>query len=189
MNRSIHSRRGQTLVEALVALSILTTGFVGVVALLNRSFVLNRTTTDDTQATYLASSGIEEVKNLIDHDVYAGLALSSSTNDFGACFPRSGYYYPIDYATTDVSNCSNLSFSTDSSTAATPLYFDPTTHLFSAESSGGTATDFVRYIKVTNVTDATGALIALDVQSTVAWTNGSLSNTITLEDVFYDWQP
>jgi Tfp pilus assembly protein PilV len=43
MRFPIHSRRGQTLVEALVALSILTVGFVGVVVLLTKSFQLNRT--------------------------------------------------------------------------------------------------------------------------------------------------
>ena len=61
-----HSRRGQTLVEALVALSILTTGFFGIVSLLTKSFQLNRTTMNDTQATYLAAEGIEIAKNLID---------------------------------------------------------------------------------------------------------------------------
>lgn len=182
MNRSIHPRRGQTLIEALVALGILTTGFVGVVALLNRSFALNRTTTDDTQATYLAAEGIEVAKNLIDHDVYAGLALGSSTNDFGACFPRSGYYYPIDYTTTD---CSSLGFSPSPPPQADEqLYLSPTTHLFTAtDPLGGTATDFTRTIHVTN----NGT--SLDVQSAVTWNNGTLSNTITLEDVFYDWQP
>ena len=74
MKFSLHSHRGQTLVEALVALSILTVGFVGIVTLLTKSFQLNRTTSNDTQATYLAAEGIEIAKTSINYDVYYGLS-------------------------------------------------------------------------------------------------------------------
>lgn len=172
------SRRGQTLVEALIALSILTTGFVGIVGLLTRSFQLNRTTTDDTQATYLAAEGIEVAKNLIDHDVYEQLS-GNSNYSWGSCFPYSGthYYYPIDFATTD---CASLEMS--DSPPNTPLYFSSTTDTYSTNPFGADATDFVRNIAVTNNGDE------LDVQSAVTWNNGGLSNTITLEDVFYNWR-
>lgn len=174
------SRRGQTLVEALIALSILTVGFIGIVFLLTKSFQLNRTVTDETQATYLAAEGIEVTKSLIDHDVYSGIAVGA--NDFGKCFPLSGFYYPIDYTTTD---CSKLQFSSSQPPKPdTELYFSPTTHLFSAfDPLGGITTDFTRTIHVAN----NGT--SLDVQSIVTWASGDLSNTITLEDVFYDWQP
>jgi len=179
MSFSIHSRRGQTLVEALVALSILTVGFVGIVTLLTKSFQLNRTTSNDTQATYLAAEGIEVTKNLIDHDVYEQLS-GNSNYSWGSCFPYSGswYYYPIDYETTD---CKSLVSPPSKSPPNTPLYFDPTTHTFSTNSFGTNPTNFVRNIKVTNNGEE------LDVQSTVTWTNGSLGNTITLEDHFYNW--
>ncbi|HUC31363.1 MAG TPA: prepilin-type N-terminal cleavage/methylation domain-containing protein [Candidatus Paceibacterota bacterium] len=181
----IHSRRGQTLVEALVALSILTTGFIGIVGLLNKSFQLNRTTTDDTQATYLAAEGIEITKSLIDHDVYTGLA--GGNNDFGACFPSSGYYYPIDIETTD---CASLLMNSPNNPPNTPLFLKPniiggvtTAYLFTTDSFGAAPTDFVRNIEVVNNGNE------LDVQSTVIWTSGPLSNTITLEDHFYNWHP
>ena len=178
MNFFIHSRRGQTLVEALIALSILTVGFVGIVTLLTKSFQLNRTTSNDTQATYLAAEGIEVAKNLIDHDVYEQLSPNSNYS-WGSCFPYSGshYYYPIDYETTD---CASLDFS--NSPPDTPLYFDPTTDMFSVNSFAGISTNFVRNIEVTNNGDE------LDVRSTVTWTDGTLSNTITLEDHFYNWR-
>jgi Tfp pilus assembly protein PilV len=178
MNFSIHSRRGQTLVEALVALSILTVGFVGIVTLLTKSFQLNRTTSNDTQATYLAAEGIEIAKNLIDHDVYEQLSGNSSYS-WGSCFPYSGshYYYPIDYGTTD---CASLDVS--NSPPNTPLYFDPATHTFSTNAFAAASTDFVRNIEVTNGGNE------LDVQSTVTWFDGGQSSTITLEDRFYNWR-
>jgi hypothetical protein len=40
----------------------------------------------------------------------------------------------------------------------------------------------VRNIEVTNSGED------IDVQSTVTWTDGSLSNVITLEDHFYNWR-
>ena len=190
-NTFIHSRRGQTLVEALVALSILTMGFLGITALLTRSFQLNRTTTDDTQATYLAAEGIEIVKNLIDHDVYAGLP---GNDYFGQCFyDGSGYYYPIDYetvaSTVPSPDCSGiLSYSTTASAANTPLYFNSSTKLYSRNAFGAAATGFVRNIKITEISNP-GAIAEIDVQSTVTWTDAGLGNSITLEDHFYNWHP
>lgn len=181
----IHARRGQTLVEALVAISILTTGFLGIVTLLTQSFQLNRTTMNDTQATYLAAEGIEVVKSLIDHDVYTGFASGGpSTDDFGASFPHSGYYYPIDYETTSTAN---VQFST--TPPNTPLYFNPTTDFYSVNAFGGNPTDFVRNIKITDNYNTSGGLVDLDVQSTVTWTDNGISNSITLEDTFYNWIP
>jgi type II secretory pathway pseudopilin PulG len=176
MSFSINSRRGQTLVEALVALSILTVGFVGVVTLLSKSFQLNRTTSNDTRATYLAAEGIEVAKNLIDHDVYEQLS-GNSNYSWGSCFDLgSGQvgYYELDYNTT-VCPARSLYPLSD------PLYFSSNTNLFSYNTLGGTKTNFVRDIEVTNNGDA------LDVRSTVKWTDGGQSNTITLEDDFYNW--
>ncbi len=175
MSFPIHSRRGQTLVEALIALSILTVGFVGVIGLLTKSFQLNRTTSNDTQATYLAAEGIEVVKNLIDHDVYEQLS-GNSNYRWSSCFSSSGYYYPIDYETTDCSGLSHSSLPPD-----TQLYFDPATHMFTTNAFGTNPTDFVRNIEVTNNGEE------LDVKSMVAWSDGGQSNTITLEDHFYNW--
>jgi len=179
MNHSatIHSRRGQTLVEALVAISILTTGFVGIVALLNKSFQLNRTTTNDTQATYLASEGIEITKNLIDHDIYSGLP---GNDYFGQSFPSTGHYYGIDFRTTTTAG-----LTVSNATNTTPLYYDSNNHLFSYDSSAGTQTKFVRDIWVGRSSDG----YELDVRSTVTWSDAASSNSITLEDHFYDWHP
>ena len=55
----------------MVAITVLTVGFLGISSLLSQSLALNRVTTNEITATYLASEGIEIAKNLIDHDVYA----------------------------------------------------------------------------------------------------------------------
>jgi type II secretory pathway pseudopilin PulG len=187
MNFSLHSRRGQTLVEALIALSILTVGFVGIVTLLTRSFQLNRTTANDTQATYLASEGIEVAKNIIDYDVYYGLSQSSSTNDWGCSFELNAGQsadYALEYDTTPTQCTKPMTIPQDTSDQ---LYFNPDTNLYvySYDDFGTTPTDFVRdvYLSV-----PIGSPDELDVQSTVTWSDGGISNTITLEDHFYNWR-
>lgn len=178
MRKIDNSRRGQSLVEALIALSILTTGFIGITTLLTKSFQLDRTTMNDTQATYLASEGIEVVKNLVDHDVYAGFALSSSTHDFDESFTQSGYYYNLDYNTT-----STTGLTVSSGPQNKALYFHSSTDSYDYSVAGGTVSDFVRNIKITNSANQ------IDVQSAVTWTDAGTSNTITLEDHFYNWHP
>jgi hypothetical protein len=165
LRTSITSRRGQSLVEAIVALSILTVGFLGITTLLTKSFQINRITGDETTATYLASEGIEVTKNLIDHDVYEGIA--SGVAGWGTCFNfPATIYYKIDYQSTDCSS------------------FDPLTGLFGDDAALGPQTIYSREIAVTN----NGNMI--DVQSTVTWSPVPLTTqSVKLEDQFYNWHP
>jgi hypothetical protein len=107
--------------------------------------------------------------------VYTGLSVGST--DWGLSFLNSGYYWDIDYETT-----STVGLFHANQMQTSPLYFNPTTHLSGYYTFGATPTDFVRNIKVTNNNGN-----ELDVQSIVTWTDGGLSNTVTLEDHFYDY--
>jgi type II secretory pathway pseudopilin PulG len=194
--RSLSSRKGQTLIEALVALTVLTIGFVGIVTLLAKSFQLNRITSEDTQATYLAEEGVELVKNLADHDVYAGIAGGGSgVTNWGASFPPAGSfcanncYYEIDYKTTSISP--SVVFP---SAQSTPLEIGPENgsadaDMYAYTIAGGTPTDFVRNIKVSRVSTGPGNTFALQVISSVSWSSGIFSDTVSVEDYFYAWHP
>lgn len=61
-------RKGQMLIEAIVAITVLSVGLLGIVSLLSNSLGLNRVISEQYTATYLAAEGIEVVKNAIDHD-------------------------------------------------------------------------------------------------------------------------
>jgi hypothetical protein len=179
---SITSRRGQSLVEAIVALSILTVGFLGITTLLTKSFQINRINGDETTATYLASEGIEVTKNLIDHDVYEGIAAgpASGIGGWGKCFPSPfTIYYKIDYQTTD---CSSLVYTLIPHLF--PIYYDSLTGLYGDDSALGPQTIYSRAIAVTN----NGNMI--DVQSTVTWSPTPVSTqSVKVEDQFYNWHP
>ena len=179
--RSKKNRLGQSIVEAIVAISILTTGFLGIMTLLTKSFQLNRAAADQTKATYLAAEGIEVAKSLIDHSTYVGIASPGhAVGGWGTCFPFTGsFYVKIDYQSTD---CALLPLS------ATPMknqiYFNPGTGLYSYNPVGAQSTIFFRDTLVT----ANGNEI--DVKSTVSWNPSALSSqSVTLEDHFYDWNP
>ncbi len=189
-------RRGQSLIEAIAALGILTVGMLGVLALLSRSFSLQRETADEAKATYLASEGIEIAKSLVDHNVYMGVAQGQETNGWsgglsGSCFPfssgGSNYYY-VDFETYQCP-------SPQGSSTSDPLYFKPSgtapgagMYYDSADAAkvqGATKTNFSRVVEVSRPDAST-----IDVVSTVSWTgDGIAGQSVTLEDTFYNWHP
>jgi hypothetical protein len=173
-------RRGQALVEVLVGLFVLVTGFLGILTLLAQSFYLNRTITDQTTGAYLAAEGIELAKSLIDHDVYTHLA--GIGTGWGTCFGGGNKDYEIDYT---ISDCTTMRpFSSNDY-----LEYNPVSHayLYSYNDllGGGTQTTFTRRIR----TQASGAN-QITVTATVFWNGGNgTTQSVALEDVFYDWHP
>lgn len=176
------------MVEAIVAISLLTVGFIGIAGLLSQSLFLTKVTSDQTTATYLAAEGIELAKNLVDHDIYMHIA--SLGSGFGSCFannlvsplspgglPRD---YELDYTSMD---CNKSYFNTDM------LQFDPVTGLYSYAppvANNPVGTKFNRDIRVS--WSANGA--ELTVNSIVTWSTGTFtSQSINLEDHFYNWRP
>jgi Tfp pilus assembly protein PilV len=180
------SRSGQSLVEAMVALSVLTLGFLGMVSLLSRSLVLTRVVSDQATATYLAEEGIEVAKNLIDHDVWAHYANPAVTG-WGTCFFSASSYADVelDYTTTDCSTLAEFS-------AGDSLFFDPVTDLYGYHlpaSDDPVPTGFTREIKVTRG-DYNGTEYAeIIVHSIVRWSTAGVGQSLDLEDHFFDWRP
>jgi len=178
------NRSGQSLVEAIIALGILTTGLLGMLTLLTQSYYLNRVASADTQATYLASEGVEIAKNLIDHDVYCWLDSAKTcpapytspgwgTTCFGLIGINGSQDYELDYSTT---GCPTIF-------ANRKLSFNTGTHLYSY-AGGGQATSFVRKIRVSRP-----SADEIEVQSIVTWNVGLITQqSIDLDDHFYNWR-
>jgi len=175
---NIESRKGQSLIEAMAALSVLMIGFMGILSLLSKSFFYGRYVSDNMNATYLASEGIELTKSLIDHDVL--LALAGNGGGWGSCFslsPGVSKDFEFDYT----ANCNTLMSYSDR-----PLLLDSTTGLYSYMSSGNTsATNFTRLIRVSESADGN----EITVKSIVSWSTGYLVNqSVSMEDQFYNWR-
>jgi hypothetical protein len=175
---SFKDRSGQSLVEAIVAISILTVGLLGMVNLLTKSLSLNSVAASDTQATYLAAEGIEVTKNLIDHDVYLYLQTAGGSGGWGTtCFgtvPIGGSKdYEADYTTT---GCPTVW-----SGSGRFLKIDSSSHLYSY--TAAITTPFTRRIRVSRPTAQ-----EIEVQSIVTWNVVGASQNIILDDHFYNWR-
>ena len=186
------SRKGQSLVEALVALTLLVTALLGIEILLTRSFLLDRVTADQTKATYLASEGVEIMKSLIDHQVYDAIANpggihgdpdTGGWNNFCNLSSGSDGYYEVDYMSTSCPSPINPA-------NATPILFDAATGLYSYNDPSGASSAFTRVVEVKKPVDANGMNNEIDILSTVTWgTNGVTGQSLTVEDHFYNWNP
>jgi Prokaryotic N-terminal methylation motif len=176
------SRSGQTLIEAMVAVTLLTVGFLGISSLLSQSLALNRVTANQLTATYLAAEGIEVAKNLIDHDVYLQIA-TQGTIGWDACWQKLGGYsggFGLDYTTVNCDPGAGQIFDGNGG-----LYYHADTHLYDYNEGvgGGTQTDFKRKVAMT----PTGNY-EMTVTSVVSWPGfAGTEDEVTMEDHFYNY--
>lgn len=171
---SFHSceRGGFFVVEAIVSVSALVVGFLGIVTLLSNSLALNRVVSDSYTGNYLALEGIEIVKNLID----ANAIQKSGWN----CGFINGGDFEIEYNSLPATGgCPGTALEPNSSRL---LGFDPGVGLYGYSGSQGTG--FRREIKINILSDN-----ETQVNSIVSWTTrGGGTSSVNLEDHFWDWK-
>lgn len=170
----------------MIALSVLTVGFLGIATLLSKSFFLNRVNADEVTGTYLASEGIEIMKNMLDHDVYSG-------GTWGTCGGSCGSdgTYIADYTTGMGPSVQDQPLlATACAGAGYPhLNFSTSTRLYSYSSVNSVTTGFQRCIRISH-TVSNGTFAEVTVDSIVTWSTGPLaSQSVDLEDHFYNWHP
>lgn len=164
------SQDAQALIEVLVAISVLTVGFVGVLTLLARSLGLNRVVADNYTATYLAAEGIEVVKNLLDHNAIM------RANGSIACWNAgmSSGSFEVD------SNATTLLPYVDPGRS---ILFDSATKLFNYATGDSTA--FRREVTIIT-TPCVDDIV--QVHAIVSWISRGGSYNVNLEDHFYNWR-
>lgn len=166
MNRSLRMHtNGYLLIEAMVAMGVLTTGVLGIFALMSQSIKLTRVIDDQYVGTYLAAEGIEITKNLLDSNVLAG-SWNAGGFDANAC-------YELDMHTTGLFGAPTVGCPSGS---VTPLRFDGVLYQYGA----GDPTSYIRTVHIEPI-----ASVGVRVVSTVTWAGGASS--VSLEDKFYNW--
>lgn len=171
--RSIKLRSGQAIVEAIVALSVLTIGYMAILALLNRSLSITQVVSDQNIATYLASEGIEVTKNIVDANVNNG-------NPFKDGFQVGSYEVSYD----DISDSENpgIKIGNTNDRSTKNLYFDQI--IGYNYQNVGSETRFRRTVIVLPA-DAN----RINIASIVEWDQkGGGINQVRLEDYFFDWR-
>jgi hypothetical protein len=163
---SLKPRSGQALVEVLVAISILTVGFLGIVTLLSRALALNRVVADNYVGTYLAAEGIEITKNIIDANIVSGKGWGSGLSE-----DQNGFEVDIDSSALRPY-------------ADRPLLFDDAVKEYGY--TNGVATPFKRKVTLRLVN---GGQQEVQVNTTVTWTTrGGGQSSVNLEDHFFNWR-
>ncbi len=158
-------RSGQLLIEMLVALGILTVGFLGVMSLLSRAIGLNRVVADNYTATYLAEEGIEIVKNILDGNVIQGKGWNEG-------FGIGNGDFEVDFSS-DTLVQSQDRF----------LTLDQSANLYGYGFSS--ATPFKRVVRID--IDGSGGNEII-VNSEVGWVSRGGNYNVNLEDHFFNWR-
>lgn len=161
-NSKLKINDGYLLIEAIIALTLLTVGFLGILGLIANSISLNRVVGDRFIANYLSMEGIEIVKNIIDGNVLRG-------RPFNEGFDTGNF--EVDYQSADLEP-----------DAGRRLLFDTPSNRYGY--LVGQETPFVRTVKIELKTDE------IKVNSVVKWKGRGGANFETnLEDHFFNWRP
>ncbi|OGZ52955.1 MAG: hypothetical protein A3B25_00275 [Candidatus Ryanbacteria bacterium RIFCSPLOWO2_01_FULL_48_26] len=173
MKTVLTKRKGQSLVETIVALSVLVVGFMGLITLLSRSFAISNFVSENYVATYLAAEGIEVVRDLIEHNYRAGGLIAWNEGLIGKC--------PCEV------EWSNTYLSPE---LGGTLFLDIATGLYDYDSRG-VSTKFTRTIYI----DSSLGPDRLRITSAVKWdssggiTGVPIHSEVNLEDHFFDPYP
>jgi len=155
-------KKGQLLIEAGIAISILVIGLLGIFGLLSRSLSLNNVVSSQYIASNLASEGIEVVKNLIDANIVQFKPWNQGIN--------TGSYEVV---------FDSLALNPNQDRF---LKFDSSDNTYNYQN--GQPTFFKRVIEIENIgADET------KVNSKVNWQIKGGSYSVNLEDHFFNWRP
>jgi len=177
MNNSPNFKKGFTLVETMVAISILMLGILGPLSIASSGLRNSLFAKDQVTAYYLAQEGIEYVRyvrdaNYLDNKKPWLDGLIDCIGQFGCAVDTEKWFTNIQV----ISKCTSNDCGDDDL-----LYKINSNQHYTHQSTGNTATPFTRIIKVEN----TYPDKEIKVTSTVTWQNGAGQKSFTLtENVF-----
>ena len=163
---TLHPQRGFTIVETLVAITILMIAIAGPLSIASKGLTAAVTSRDQMVATYLAQESLEVVKNVRDNNVLTG---ASWINNMSSC--TGGNKCDADY----------LDSSIKTGLSTYPLKVT-SSNTYSHDSSG-TATGFSRYFFLSQSGGSTSCL-STDAQClvtvSVSWNEGIVPYQVLL---------
>lgn len=181
------SSAGFTLIETLVAVSILLLAIAGPLTIAARGLFAASAVKNQTVAFFLAQEGIEMVRNLRDTN---GLNLAA----WNAGLPSAGDYFTVNSTIYDMyqspptpssgvfTACPNAS----NSASCPTLTYNTTNHSYGyASGESNDSTNFKRYARYTIGGSNSNEMI---LSVTVEWSSGVLNRSFTLQEVLFNWQ-
>ncbi len=164
---NVHIRSGFTLVETLVAISILLIAVVGPMSAISKSLMQMTIARDQMIAINLAQEGIEAVRQKRDSNVLEVIAgVPGASWMSGLNQPR----YKVDLGAVIFCGAS-----------CSPLMIDAGTGLY-GQALGAVSTPFSREISITG-----GGTIERKITSTVGWTRGGVLRKVVVSEAIFNW--
>ena len=181
----IQQSKGFTLIETMVAITILLTTIVGPMEIASQSLFSAFYSRDQITAYYLAQEGIEYIRNSRDN-YYLDSANSGNTNwptAFSDCVYDGTYSFGcrIDFNTGIIKNDSLEN-------ASTTLNYDSTSGTYSY-ADGGSPSKYTRIVTISP--DPSTNPDHILVSSTVSWSGSYFSGetkSFTIKETLYNWQ-
>ena len=164
----LQRRRGQLIIEATVATSIMVVGLLGIFVLVSRSLNMYHTAAQEYVATNLAAEGIEVTKNILDANLIKGAVR------WNEGFDRDGDY-GVQY---------NSKTLVDSGSPDKYLLYNPVTGFYSYDDTNGNPSVYKRVLSIKSI-----SLNEIQVNSVVKYNISTGAKfEINLEDHFYNWR-
>ncbi len=181
--RRRNKRRGQLIVESMIALGVGVMGILGILGLLSRSLSLNRVVADNYQAALLAAEGVEIVKNIIDaNQIDTSTVWNDRLNDGAYTIDIYTHKGALSTLLVGATTCGDTSMWPDSWLLKFDSEIGETRGIYSYHR--GDSTRFKRCVEVGNITSD-----HIKVNSIVAWVvRGGGEFTTNVEDHFYNWR-
>lgn len=161
-DKLLRNKKGEIIVEALIAITIAIVGLLSIFSFLSQSLSLNRVVGDQYTGSYLAAEGIEIVKNLVDAQAWGPLPCSNP------CYVQYDSLAPIP-------------------SGSGTLYFDGN-YYFHGGIDSTQLTKFTRKIFI-NSDPPPQTADEIKVISRVEWAGrGGGNYKVELEDHFFNWR-
>ncbi len=166
-------KKGSLMIEAMISISLLTIGLLGIFTLITRSIHTNKDIQNRVTATYLAAEGIEVMKNIIDSNV------ETAYQDVGSTTWNASIVGNFEVQFDSRLNVNLTKLTTASSTNY--LKFNKNNGVYSY--TGGYESPYFRTIKVEGITSD-----SVRIKSFVEWTSDGNRQQVYLEDIFTNWR-
>lgn len=179
--------KGFTLIETMVAITILTLAISGPLFTANRAIVAAQSARDQLTASYLAQEGIEYVRAMRDNEYLSAYSQPGATNVSATAWSN--------FLASSISQCRTMTCTLDpgsvssvfapcSGNSCTPLYLTQLSNgTYGYTEQGGTATPFTRTVQVIDISSNDERIV-----SKVSWSFHSIPYSVTISDHITPWQ-
>lgn len=176
--------RGFTLVETLVAITVVVTAMVGPLYAVQQSLNASRTAREQLIASSLAQEGVEYVRGIRDSNYLYVLRTRSTTHSWlfgldGTCSSGTGTC-PVNCIT---AACVIDPTQNTVSRSVGPLYLS-TTNLYTQVAVVPTPTKYTRTVLLTPVT---GSVTEMTLTVVVTWTTKNQTRNVTITERLHNW--